>query len=66
MSLLLSGMAAGFSVEIDKTVAAMGAQSWVVAAKSPGRVGTLTPIPVSSWARWPLSLAYAGPPRWWW
>lgn len=47
MSLLLSGMAAGFSVEIDKTVAAMGAQSWVVAAKSPGRVGGLVPIPAA-------------------
>jgi putative ABC transport system permease protein len=48
MSLLLAGMAAGFSVEIDKTVSAMGAQSWVVAARSPGRVGGLAPIPASA------------------
>jgi putative ABC transport system permease protein len=48
MTLLLSGMAAGFSVEIDQTVQAMGAQSWVLAAGSVGRIAALSPIPASA------------------
>src|SRR5580704_6659658 len=48
MTLLLSGMAAGFSVEINQTVQAMGAQSWVLAAGSVGRIAGLSPIPESA------------------
>jgi putative ABC transport system permease protein len=48
MTLLLSGMAAGFSVEINQTVQAMGAQSWVLAAGSVGRIAALSPIPASA------------------
>jgi putative ABC transport system permease protein len=48
MTLLMSGMAAGFSVEINQTVAAMGAQSWVLAAGSVGRIAAMTPIPESA------------------
>ena len=48
MTLLLSGMVAGFSVEINQTVQAMGAQSWVLAAGSVGRIDALSPIPESA------------------
>jgi putative ABC transport system permease protein len=48
MTLLLSGMAAGFSVEIDETVQAMAAQSWVLASGSVGRIAALSPIPESA------------------
>jgi putative ABC transport system permease protein len=47
MTLLLAGMAAGFGVEINQTVQGMGAQSWVLAAGSVGRVADLSPIPQS-------------------
>ena len=45
MTLLLSGMAAGFSVEINQTVQAMGAQSWVLAAGSVGSGRGAVPHP---------------------
>jgi putative ABC transport system permease protein len=48
MTLLLSGMVAGFSVEINQTVQAMGAQSWVLPAGSVGRIAALSPIPASA------------------
>jgi len=48
MTLLLSGMAAGFSVEINQTVESMGAQSWVLAAGSVGRIAALSPIRASA------------------
>lgn len=48
MSLLLAGMAAGFGVEIDHTVQALGAQSWVVASGASGRITSLPPIPASA------------------
>jgi putative ABC transport system permease protein len=44
MTLLLSGLAAGFSVEINRTVHALGARSWVVAAGSSGRMVALSPL----------------------
>lgn len=34
MTLLLAGLAAGFSVEINQTIQGIGAQSWVVAKGS--------------------------------
>jgi putative ABC transport system permease protein len=44
MTLLLAGLAAGFKVEIDKTVKALGATSWVVADGSAGRIVALSPF----------------------
>lgn len=45
MTLLLAGLAAGFGVEVDQTVGGMGAQAWVVAQGSSGRVSSLSPLP---------------------
>jgi putative ABC transport system permease protein len=47
MTLLLSGLAAGFRVEVIQTVEGFGAQSWAVAAGSTGRIAALPPIPGS-------------------
>lgn len=47
MTLLLAGMAAGFGVEINQTVTGLGAQSWVLASGSVGRIAALSPIPQS-------------------
>jgi putative ABC transport system permease protein len=48
MGLLLSGLAAGFSFEIDQTVQAMGAQSWVLSKSATARLAGLPPIPASA------------------
>jgi putative ABC transport system permease protein len=48
MGVLLSGLAAGFGSEINQTVEAMHADSWVVPKGSPGRIAALSPIPASS------------------
>ena len=48
MTLLLTGLAAGFRVEIQQTVQAMGAETWVVAAGAAARVAALPPIPASA------------------
>jgi putative ABC transport system permease protein len=48
MGLLLSGMTAGFTVEIDQTIGAMRAQSWVLAQGATGRVVGLGAIPSSA------------------
>ena len=45
MTLLMAGLAAGFSFEIDQTVSSLGGQSWMVAAGSAARVAALAPIP---------------------
>jgi putative ABC transport system permease protein len=45
MTLLLAGLAAGFSVEIDQTVSGLGAATWVVKAGSSGRIASLAPMP---------------------
>ena len=45
MTLLLSGLAAGFKVEIDRTVKALGATSWIVADGVSGRLVALSPFP---------------------
>jgi putative ABC transport system permease protein len=47
MTLLLAGLAAGFSVEINQTVQGVGAQSWALASGSVGRMAALSPIPES-------------------
>jgi putative ABC transport system permease protein len=44
MGLLLAGLAAGFTSEINQTVSAMGASGWLVAAGAPGRLAALPPI----------------------
>ncbi len=48
MTLLLAGLAAGFSVEVNQTVNGTGAQSWVLARGSVGRIAALSPIPASA------------------
>lgn len=44
MTLLLGGLAQGFTTEIAQSVSSLGATSWVVAADSPGRVTALSPV----------------------
>ena len=48
MTLLLSGLAAGFGVEVNQTVTGMGSQAWVVAQGSSGRISSLAPLPAST------------------
>jgi putative ABC transport system permease protein len=48
MTLLLAGLAQGFTVEINQTVQGVGAQSWVVASGSVGRIASLSPMPESA------------------
>lgn len=45
MALLLSGLADGFSVEIDQTVGAVGADTWVLAANAQGRITDVATFP---------------------
>jgi putative ABC transport system permease protein len=47
MALLLAGLAAGFSVEIHRTVGAVGAQRWVLSANSAGRIAAVGLFPES-------------------
>lgn len=51
MTLLLAGLANGFSVEIDRTVAGFHADSWVVKAGSSGRIASLAPFAQSAAVR---------------
>ena len=48
MTLLLTGMAAGFSIEIDQTVQGVAAQDWVMAAGASGRITSMPPIAQSN------------------
>lgn len=48
MTLLLSGLAAGFGVEVDQTVTGMGSQAWVVPQGSSGRISSLAPMPADT------------------
>jgi putative ABC transport system permease protein len=48
MTLLLTGLAAGFRVEINQTVQGLGAQSWVLASGASGRIAALPTIPASA------------------
>jgi len=48
MSLLLSGLAHGFAVEIDNTVSGFGANAFVVMHGSPGRLAALSPLPTGT------------------
>jgi putative ABC transport system permease protein len=45
MTLLMSGLAAGFGVEITQTVKGFHADSWVVKTGSSGRIVSLAPFP---------------------
>jgi len=47
MSLLMSGLANGFSYEINQTVQGFGADAWVVAHGSAARIAALSPLPES-------------------
>ena len=47
MTLLLTGLAAGFRVEVIQTVQGLGAQSWAMGAGAAGRITNLPPIPAS-------------------
>jgi putative ABC transport system permease protein len=44
MTLLLAGLAGGFTAEIDQTVSGLGATNWVVKAGSAGRIASLGPM----------------------
>jgi putative ABC transport system permease protein len=48
MGLLLTGLAAGFSTEINQSVQGMGADSWVLAAGAAGRIAGLSPLPITA------------------
>jgi len=48
MSLLLSGMVAGFGYEINQTVQAVGADTWVAASGAAGRVAALPAMAASA------------------
>jgi putative ABC transport system permease protein len=45
MTLLLSGLAAGFSYEVNQTVEGMQASNWIVSKGSAARVAALSPFP---------------------
>jgi len=47
MGLLMSGLVAGFTAETDQTVAAVGADSWVLANSSSGRIAAGSVLPLS-------------------
>ncbi len=56
MALLMAGLAAGFSVEINRTVSAVGADRWVMSTSSAGRltgVGLFPEADVSAIAKAP-------------
>jgi putative ABC transport system permease protein len=45
MTLLMAGLAAGFGVEIDQSVAGFHADAWVVKANTANRIASLPPLP---------------------
>ena len=45
ITLLVSGMSAGFSAEAAHALAGLGGEGWVVPANTPGPFGSLTPVP---------------------
>jgi putative ABC transport system permease protein len=48
MGLLLTGLAAGFGVEIQQTVQGLGSTSWVLRTGASGLISDLPPIPASA------------------
>jgi putative ABC transport system permease protein len=47
MAILMSGLAAGFGVEIQRTVGAANADAWVMSDKSAGRLTSVSTFPAS-------------------
>jgi putative ABC transport system permease protein len=47
MSLLLAGLAGGFSAEISRTVGSVGAQQWVLTSNANGRITAVSVFPQS-------------------
>lgn len=45
MALLLSGMAHGFRVEIDRTIGGVGADRWILAGNAQGRISSVGTFP---------------------
>ena len=61
MTLLLSGLAAGFHVEVIQTVEGLGAQSWAIGAGSAARDHPPSPLfPDLTPPPWPPSPVCAG------
>jgi hypothetical protein len=48
MAVLLTGLAAGFRAELDRTVGAVGADRWIVSDKSQGRLTAVSPFAAST------------------
>jgi putative ABC transport system permease protein len=63
MAVLLSGLAAGFSVEISSTIAGTGAEAWVMADGATGRLTALPPIQMATAERAEGALRAAGAGR---
>ena len=48
MGLIMTGLAASFSLEVDRTLNGVGAETWAVSAQASGPFTSFTPIPVSA------------------
>jgi len=48
MGLVMTGLAASFSLEVDRTLAAVGAEAWVISATSSGPLTGFSPMPESA------------------
>ena len=48
MGLVMTGLAASFSLEVDRTLAAVGAEAWVISATASGPLTGFSPIPESA------------------
>jgi len=48
MGLVMTGLAESFSAEVDRTLAGVGAKTWVVSADASGPFTSFTPVPVDA------------------
>jgi putative ABC transport system permease protein len=48
MGLIMTGLAASFSMEVDSTLHAIGAQRWAVASEASGPFNSFNPLPASA------------------
>jgi putative ABC transport system permease protein len=48
MGLIMTGLAASFALEADRTVAAIGARQWAVAADASGPFTSILPVPIDA------------------
>lgn len=48
MGLVMTGLAASFTREVDRTLAGVGAETWVVSADASGPFTSFTPMPVTA------------------